>query len=57
MEDIVATKADIETAEKVIKPINNELPLPEELQHLGEDDLHKLEKSLTRRLDCSLMPM
>lgn len=58
MEDIVANKpkASLETTEKVIVPLDD-LPLPEELQHLDQDAQRKLEGGLVRRLDCTLMPV
>ncbi|KAF2180426.1 MFS general substrate transporter [Zopfia rhizophila CBS 207.26] len=56
MEDVIQAKSDVEAIEKTVKPID-ELPLPEELQHLDEDGRRKLEKSLVRRLDCTLMPV
>ncbi|KAF2112229.1 retrograde regulation protein 2 [Lophiotrema nucula] len=46
----------MEAVEKVLKPFD-ELPLPEELQHLDQDEQRKLESSLVRRLDCTLMPV
>lgn len=58
MEDIVANrpKSSIEETEKVLAQFD-ELPLPEELRHLDEDGQRKLEGSLVRRLDCTLMPV
>ena len=32
-------------------------PLPAELQHLSEDEIKDLDKTLTRRLDCTLLPV
>lgn len=34
----------------------DELPLPQELEHFGSDELKALERGLTRRLDFTLMP-
>ncbi|OAG01167.1 retrograde regulation protein 2 [Paraphaeosphaeria sporulosa] len=58
MEDIVSTKpkVSLETTEKIVAQLDN-LPLPEELQHLDEDERIRLERSLVRRLDCTLMPV
>lgn len=58
MEDSIAPpKPSIKASEKVIKPALDELPLPEELQHLDEYEQRRLERSLVRRLDCTLMPV
>lgn len=57
MEDAIAPpKASVEAAE-IIKPAFDNLPLPDELQHLDADELRLLERSLVRRLDCTLMPV
>lgn len=56
MDDIVNAKVDVETVERIIK-LTDELPLPEELQHLNGNEIQKLDKSLVKRLDCTLMPV
>lgn len=58
MEDIIANKpkASLETTEKIVAQLDD-LPLPEELQHLDEEERHTLNRSLVRRLDCTLMPV
>lgn len=58
MEDVIITKpkASMETTEKIIAQLDD-LPLPEELQHLDEDERIRLERSVVRRLDCTLMPV
>jgi hypothetical protein len=47
-------------AEHIDKPaplLPDELPLPDEIAHLSRDECKRLERSLTRRLDCTLMPV
>lgn len=58
MGDVIANnpKASFEETEKIVAQLDD-LPLPEELQHLDEDGRVKLERSLVRRLDCTLMPV
>lgn len=56
MDRIDTAKQDVEAVEKIILPLEY-LPLPDELQHLNEDDISKLNKSLVKRLDCTLMPV
>jgi hypothetical protein len=53
---IVPRKPSMETTE-VIKPAFDDLPLPDELAHLGPEEQRQLERSLVRRLDCTLMPV
>jgi hypothetical protein len=57
MEDTIAPPKPSFEATEIVKPAFDDLPLPEELQHLGPDELRVLEKSLVRRLDCTLMPV
>ena len=57
MEDINTTKPAMEAIEKIAQLTGDNLPLPEELQHLDEEGKRKLEKGLVRRLDCTLMPV
>ncbi|KAH0420684.1 major facilitator superfamily transporter [Colletotrichum camelliae] len=49
-------KYEAEHAEKRRALQPDELPLPQELEHLGGDELRLLDRSLTRRLDLTLMP-
>ncbi|GME48319.1 putative transporter [Neofusicoccum parvum] len=51
-------KSSIEAIEKVelAAPPPDALPLPDSLAHLEQDELSRLEGSLVRRLDCTLMP-
>ncbi|KAL0932862.1 major facilitator superfamily transporter [Colletotrichum truncatum] len=49
-------KIEAEHTEKRRTLHPDELPLPQELDHLDSDDLRILEKGLTRRLDLTLMP-
>lgn len=56
MSDIITQKVDVEVVENAFKP-SNELPLPEELQHLDQEGIERLNKSLVKRLDCTLMPV
>ena len=56
MDDIVSAKVDVEAVERIFKP-TDELLLPEELQHLNDNEIRRLDKSLVKRLDCTLMPV
>jgi hypothetical protein len=56
MDAIVSSKPSTEAIEKIDGPLD-ELPLPEELQHLDQNGQRKLERSLVKRLDCTLMPV
>lgn len=56
-DETLQEKHEIEAVEKVYPRAPDELPLPEELAHLTQDDLAKLEKNLVRRLDWTLMPV
>lgn len=55
-EAIQAQKQDAEHTEKRQTLLPEELPLPQELEHMGIDELRLLERGLTRRLDLTLMP-
>ncbi|KAI1083105.1 retrograde regulation protein 2 [Whalleya microplaca] len=54
---ITGRKIDTEHQDKLQNLLPDELPLPEELAHLNQDDLNKLERKLTRVLDITLMPV
>ncbi|KUJ16002.1 MFS general substrate transporter [Mollisia scopiformis] len=54
--DEIHAKNDVELVEAIIKPIN-QLPLPDELLHLDDEGIQKLEKGLVKRLDWTLMPV
>ncbi|KAK1492159.1 hypothetical protein CCUS01_14121 [Colletotrichum cuscutae] len=55
-EAIQAQKQDAEHTEKRQTLLPEELPLPQELEHMGAGELRLLERGLTRRLDLTLMP-
>ena len=55
-DQIVPNKVDIEHDEKDHHILPDDLPLPEEIAHLSRDEVKALERSLTRRLDFTLMP-
>ncbi|OJD40717.1 fad-binding domain-containing protein [Diplodia corticola] len=54
-----AKSGSVEDVEKIetTTPLPDDLPLPECLAHLNSDELRQLEKSLVRRLDCTLLPV
>lgn len=53
----IEAKTEIEAIEVVgIDPVLYELPLPEQIAHLGSDELLSLENRLVRRLDIFLLP-
>lgn len=56
MDAIAPHKVDVEAVETIAKP-TQELPLPEELQHLSTNEIKTLNKALVKRLDCTLMPV
>ncbi|KAK9784537.1 hypothetical protein SCARD494_12792 [Seiridium cardinale] len=59
MSDSIACHKD-DTEHCDSKPLHllpDELPLPDELAHLTRDECRQLERRLTRRLDCTLMPV
>ena len=55
--DDITNKEDIECVEKVEDVIQEDLALHAELQHLSEDEVKDLDRTLTRRLDCTLLPV
>ncbi len=58
MSDAIGVKKnDVEHVDKAQARLPDELPLPEEIAHLDENEIKKLEKRLTRLLDFTLMPV
>ncbi|KAI8624628.1 retrograde regulation protein 2 [Xylariaceae sp. FL1651] len=58
MSDIMNTSSiNAEHMDKPQQLLLNELPPPDELSHLSEDELITLETTLTRRLDFTMMPV
>ncbi|KAF2656246.1 MFS general substrate transporter [Lophiostoma macrostomum CBS 122681] len=57
MEDVIVPQKPSLEATEIIKPAFDDLPLPDELAHLGPEEQRQLERSLVRRLDCTLMPV
>lgn len=55
-DSIGVDKHDVDHLDKPQALLPDELPLPEEIAHLNERELKKLERKLTRLLDCTLMP-
>lgn len=54
----------IETSKAITEHINkpwhllpDDLPLPEELAHLPEDEIRRLDRRLTKTLDMTLLPV
>lgn len=54
---ITAPKDTAEHFDKCAQLLPDELPLPEEIAHLTQDDRKRLERRLTRRLDVTMMPV
>ena len=58
MADIIERKdSGIDHVEKPQFLLPDDLPLPEELAHLTQDEQRQMERRLTRRLDCTLLPV
>lgn len=55
-DQIIPSKADVEHDEKHHHILPDDLPLPDEVAHLTPEEIKAAEKSLTRRLDLTLMP-
>ena len=55
--DTITAKDSIKCVEKVEAVVQDSLPLPTELQHLNDEEIEALDKKLTRRLDCTLLPV
>ncbi|KAK6212793.1 hypothetical protein LQW54_004882 [Pestalotiopsis sp. IQ-011] len=54
---ITAPKDTAEHLDKCAQLLPDELPLPDEIAHLTQDDRKRLERRLTRRLDVTMMPV
>ncbi|ETS81701.1 hypothetical protein PFICI_06703 [Pestalotiopsis fici W106-1] len=54
---ITAPKHTAEHVDKCTQLLPDELPLPDEISHLTQDDRKRLERQLTRRLDFTMMPV
>ncbi|KAF3762031.1 MFS general substrate transporter [Cryphonectria parasitica EP155] len=54
---IVQPKKRVEHYDKPPNLASDDLPLPEEITHLTHDEQQQLNKRLTRRLDCTVMPV
>ena len=57
MTDLIERKSTTDHAEKPTYLLPDDLPLPEELAHLTQDEQRRLEKRLTKKLDCTLLPV
>lgn len=57
MSDAIAKEGDnVEHTEKQRYMLPDDLPLPDEIADLTQDELRKLDRSLTWKLDLTMMP-